>query len=39
MHVRPVGVYVGDRVLLQLCLDAVDNCHSVAQFARRNRES
>jgi hypothetical protein len=39
VHVRPVGVYVGDRVLLQLCLDAVDNCHSVAQFARRNRES
>ena len=30
VHVRPVGVYVGDRVLLQLCLDAVDSCHSVA---------
>jgi len=39
MHVRPVGVYVGDRVLLKLCLDAVDSCHSVAQFARRSRES
>ena len=39
VHVRPVVVYVGDRVLLQLCLDAVDSCHSVAQFARRSRES
>ena len=39
VHGRPVGVYVGDRVLLQLCLDAVDSCHSVAKFARRSRES
>ena len=39
VHGRPVGVYVGDRVLLQLCLDAVDSYHSVTQFARFSREN
>jgi hypothetical protein len=39
VHGRPVGVYVGDRVLLQLCLDAVYSCHSVAQFTRLSREN
>ena len=34
-RVRPVGVYVGDRVLLQLLVGAVDSRHSVVQFARR----
>jgi hypothetical protein len=37
--VRLVVVYVGDRVLLQLLLGAVDSCHSVEQFASRSRES
>jgi hypothetical protein len=39
VQVRPVGVYVGNVVLLRLWLDEVDSRHSVAQFARRNRDS
>jgi hypothetical protein len=38
--VRPVVVYVGDMVLLQLYWGEVDySRHSVAQFASRIRES
>jgi hypothetical protein len=39
MHVRPVGVYVGNVVLLRLWWDEGDSRHSVAQFARRSRDS
>jgi hypothetical protein len=39
MHVRPVGVYVGNVVLLRLWWDEGDNRHSVAQFVRRSRDS
>ena len=39
VQVRPVGVSVGKVVLLRLWLDEVDSRHSVAQFARRNRDS
>ena len=40
VQVRPVGVYVGDLVLLQLWWGEGDySRHSVAQFARRSREN
>jgi hypothetical protein len=40
VRVRPVGLYVGGMVLLQLSQGAGDeSCHSVAQFASSSRES
>jgi hypothetical protein len=39
VQVRPVGVYVGNVVMLRLWWDEVDSSHSVAQFARCSRDS